>query len=536
MDEQTPLLKNKQQDPCCSSTTDNRQPPATCCSMKMNSGPAGKPACCSAKKKTKPCNGLPPVNDEDYCFLAEQKWEYKGIALACAILLAIGSHFAAHTLGAMKNTIKTEFGISNSQYGVIQSSVAIVNTVLPVVGGIFVDAFGTIPGALLTTLLITSGNVLVALSASFKSLYMMIFGRVLYGIGSGTVVIVQETILSQWFRGRSLAAVLALMLTVSRLASFCAQATVIPIANWTGWYGYGLWFSAGLCIFSMVVTLVYIALLRTVSSSAVTCRKQIEVISRKKSFSWSKLMFLPHSFWLIATMEFLLGGGWGCFLHINSEYVKFRFSYSDAHAAATASVAQILPVVLMPFLGVCVDKFGKRTWMMIGSGAAMLASMLLLEFTETPPLFGMLLFSISLSLGPVGLVSSVPVILPLSLVGTGMGLIKSGTNIGAALFDIATGLLQDADAHKGYDGVILFFISISALAVAAGVVLHILDCTIYKSVLDRSAREAYRSDENKLNNSRPVPLTPLKANYVYGSIYFFLCCLSWFLFFRFILA
>lgn len=88
MDEQTPLLKNKQQDPCCSSTTDNRQPPATCCSMKMNSGPAGKPACCSAKKKTKPCNGLPPVNDEDYCFLAEQKWEYKGIALACAILLA----------------------------------------------------------------------------------------------------------------------------------------------------------------------------------------------------------------------------------------------------------------------------------------------------------------------------------------------------------------------------------------------------------------------------------------------------------------
>lgn len=94
---------------------------------------------------------------------------------------------------------------------------AIVNTVLPVVGGIFIDAFGTIPGALITTLLITSGNILVALSASSKSLYMMILGRILYGIGSGTVVIVQETILSQWFRGRSLAAVVALMLTVSRL-------------------------------------------------------------------------------------------------------------------------------------------------------------------------------------------------------------------------------------------------------------------------------------------------------------------------------
>lgn len=94
-----------------------------------------------------------------------------------------------------------------------------MNTILPVIGGIFIDAFGTIPGALITTLLITSGNILVAISASNKSLYMMICGRILYGIGSGTVVIVQETILSQWFRGRSLAAVVALMLTVSRLVS-----------------------------------------------------------------------------------------------------------------------------------------------------------------------------------------------------------------------------------------------------------------------------------------------------------------------------
>lgn len=67
----------------------------------------------------------------------------------------------------------------------------------------------------------------------------------------------------------------------------------------------------------MIVTFVYIGLLKRVSNSTVQCRKQLEVIKRKKSFSWSKLMYLPHSFWLIALMEFLLGGGWGCFLHIN---------------------------------------------------------------------------------------------------------------------------------------------------------------------------------------------------------------------------
>jgi MFS family permease len=154
--------------------------------------------------------------------------------------------------------------------------VAIVNTVLPVVGGIFVDAFGTIPGSLLTTFLITSGNILVALSISSNNLTMLIMGRIFYGIGSGTVVIVQETILSQWFRGRSLAAVVALMLTISRLASFMAQAIVVPIANWTGWYGYGFWVSlivkaARTCLFTFYLVLRTVMYLFVCYQSGIHC-------------------------------------------------------------------------------------------------------------------------------------------------------------------------------------------------------------------------------------------------------------------------
>jgi hypothetical protein len=112
MNEQTPLLQ--------------KQDTQACCPIKNNNKGA-ETACCSLKKKNKQpiCNELPPANHQDYCFLADQKWEYKCIALMCAIFLAgnlshlleismyiltsilVGSHFAAHTLGAMKNTIKT---------------------------------------------------------------------------------------------------------------------------------------------------------------------------------------------------------------------------------------------------------------------------------------------------------------------------------------------------------------------------------------------------------------------------------------------
>ncbi|KAI9479564.1 major facilitator superfamily domain-containing protein [Zychaea mexicana] len=449
-------------------------------------------------------------------------------------ICVVGSHFAAHTLGAMKSTVKEEFGITNSQYGVLQSSVSIVNTILPVIGGIFLDAFGTSTGSILTTVLITVGNILVAASTHNASLSTMIVGRIMYGIGSGTVVIVQETILSQWFKGRNLAGVVALMMTTSRLASFLAQATVVPIANFTGWYGYGFWFSAILCVFSLVINLVYIMLMRSIISG--TCQQGAQALRRKKTFSWSKLLYLPHAYWLIAIMEFLLGGAWGCFLHINSEFVKLKFGYDNAKAAATASVAQLLPIFLMPLLGICVDRFGKRTWMMLASGITFLACFMLLGFTYLNPIIGMLLFSVSLALGPVGLVSSVPVILPLSLVGTGMGLIKSGTNIGASLFDIATGLLQDKDAHQGYSGVIDFFIIIGIFAVFAGLVLCVLDWTIYGSLLDRSAQEARRLEatENKVDTS--AVQEKLWANWIYGGIYLGLAALSWVLFFKFVLV
>ncbi|CAO3639325.1 unnamed protein product [Mucor hiemalis] len=468
------------------------------------------------------------------CQLSNQPLKYKLAAFFCALSLAVGSHFAAHTLGAMKSTIKKEFDISNSQYGVLQSTVSIVNTILPLIGGIFIDAFGTIPGSILTTVLIAFGNILVAASTSSANLSMMIIGRFLYGIGSGTVVIAQETILSQWFQGRSLAAVIALMLSISRLSSFLAQAIVVPIANWSGWYGYAFWFSALLCVFSLFINLLYIILLKNVTNlrNGQQCQVQRNVIKRKKSFSWVKLMYLPHSYWLIAVMEFLLGGAWGCFLHINSEFVKFKFGYSDGKAAGTASFAQVLPIFLMPVLGVLVDKYGKRTWMMIGSGASFLFSILILEYTNIHPIVGMISFSLSLALGPVALVSSIPVILPLTLVGTGMGLVKSGTNVGASLFDIFTGYLQDHDANKGYTGVMEFFMMIGILSILAGVTLFILDRTIYGNLLDAGKK----TNTPVIGDKRFLMNQKLKINYLYGGIYLSLIVLSWVLFFKFVLA
>lgn len=62
--------------------------------------------------------------------------------------------------------------------------------------------------------------------------------------------------------------------------------------------------------------------------------------------------------------KLLIYGGYSTlfFFFQYSEFVKFHFGYDDMKAASIASTAQVAPIFLMPFLGLFVDKYGKRTW------------------------------------------------------------------------------------------------------------------------------------------------------------------------------
>lgn len=144
-------------------------------------------------------------------------WKYKLIALICALLMSAGSHFSTNALNALKTTLKSEMHINNTQYGVMSSSVSLINTILPFLGGVWMDRFGTGWGALLSTGLIVVGNAFSAMASHLDSYAWMVVSRIIFGLGSGCVVVAQETILSKWFRGKGLAITIGLQITVSRL-------------------------------------------------------------------------------------------------------------------------------------------------------------------------------------------------------------------------------------------------------------------------------------------------------------------------------
>ncbi|KAJ2045512.1 hypothetical protein H4S04_005590 [Coemansia sp. S16] len=402
-----------------------------------------------------------------------------------------------------------ELDITNTQYGALQSTVSAVNTVLPILGGLFIDAFGTTSGSLLATFLIMLGNLIISISTHSRSFSTMVGGRILYGLGSGAITVVQETILGSWFKGKGLAITIAIQITTSRIASFLSMGTAIPVANHFGFYGAAFWANFLVCALSFGINLVYMVTMRRIHRSAPD-----RIVSRLRSkhrFNPRLVLFFFGLYWLFIVESFTLGGGWNSFLHINSELVKLRFGANDAVAAWSASVSQIMPIFLVPFLGWFFDVFGLRTDMLVMSAGLFTVSMALLGFTMINPLVGLVIFSISLALGPLAEITAISLILPNSSLGTGLGIYKSAMNTGSTIVDIVVGVLQDRgsktleETAHSYDYAMAFFVAWGLLSTFVAVTVFFVDRLKWNSLLRSNStqrREALHAVKDRIN--RPM--------------------------------
>ncbi|KAJ2746938.1 hypothetical protein GGI20_000925 [Coemansia sp. BCRC 34301] len=464
---------------------------------------------------------------------AQHQRGYQVLALVCALLISVGSHYSAHTLGALKSTIKKELDITNTQYGALQSTVSAVNTVLPILGGLFIDAFGTTSGSLVATFLIMLGNLIISLSTHTRSFSTMVCGRILYGLGSGAITVVQETILGSWFKGKGLAVTIAIQITTSRIASFLSMGTAIPVANHYGFYGAAFWANFVVCALSFGINLVYMVAMRRIHRN--TPERIVSRLRSKHRFNPRLVLFFFGIYWLFIVESFTLGSGWNSFLHINSELVKLRFGANDSAAAWSASVSQIMPIFLVPFLGWFFDVFGMRTDMLVVSTGLFTLSMMLLGFTMINPLIGLVIFSVSLALGPLAEITAISLILPNSSLGTGLGIYKSAMNTGSTIVDIVVGVLQDRgsrtleESAHSYDYAMAFFVAWGLLSTFVAVAVFFVDRLKWSSLLRSNARkrkEALHVVKERINRPMVYVAAPNWREYVQPWSYMPLLVLS----------
>lgn len=149
----------------------------------------------------------------------------------------------------------SSYPLTSTMYGALISAVSIPNMFLPFIGGRFLDKHG--PDKVRLFLLWTCiGQVIFALGMQFKKIWMAIVGRILFGIGEGSVVVGTRVLIASWFRGEELTFAMGVGVAITNLSKMLSKATVAPIAIYFEGYVQALWYGFGVCLVSVFVDMI----------------------------------------------------------------------------------------------------------------------------------------------------------------------------------------------------------------------------------------------------------------------------------------
>ncbi|RHZ44587.1 hypothetical protein Glove_718g24 [Diversispora epigaea] len=375
----------------------------------------------------------------------------KMCAMACACTFGVGSHFSSHIIGPMKGILMERLDLTNTQFSLLVASLTLCNTVIPIVSGLLVARFGTTRSSLVITTVILVGMIIVSAASWTGKVGLMIVGFMVFGVGFAPLTIVQETIIVQFFHGSGLGFALAVGLTLGRLSSFIATVLAVPLSMMPP-LTYRTPFIAATftCFVSWVMNFVYIILLKQADNRKNHNKGGVALLQvvEKKKVHWNAIFDLSDLFWWSLVVGLLCGSVLSPFVHLSSNIIKHRYSTTDLLASWDASIILLLPVIVYPFLGLFLDKYGCRLWILIYGSAAFLITYLLLLAPPNmmhpfPPIF---LFATAHAVVPLTGVTLVPLLT--KHVSTGLGLHKSVDNIGATLSQTFAGLLLDAHLKK----------------------------------------------------------------------------------------
>ena len=293
------------------------------------------------------------------------------LALVCTF--SVGSHYSQNCIGPLKDILKHELSISDSQMSLVLGSNLIANTIVPIVAGILVARFGTLKSSLFATGVLFLGQAINLFAVMRGSVPGMIFGLCLFGCafvfgrvatnyrsGTSPLSLIQETLVVQVFDGGSMGLAIALGLVVGKASSFIASLSTVPLALYTPLsYRTPFIVSTSLTFISVLLNIVFVQAFSRPSKTG-TLSKAEAHIRAHKTVSMNDIYAMNGLFWFYLVVCFLAGSVWTPFVQLSATIVKHRFSLQDVDSADYASIILFLAIILYPLVGWFTDRYGRR--------------------------------------------------------------------------------------------------------------------------------------------------------------------------------
>ncbi|MBI4699672.1 MAG: MFS transporter [Deltaproteobacteria bacterium] len=393
---------------------------------------------------------------------------YRWAVLAVMSLICFAQYYIFDSVTPLETQIERELGFSASAYGLLFSAYSVANVFLfmLLLAGVLVDKLGLKISGILYGFLCLLGAALTALGAwrglpgllgsghgwlrtAFApewspELKVMLLGRVIYGVGAESILVVNNKVLARWFKGKELAFAYGINLTIMRLGTFLALNIQAPAAGWFG-LGGALWFATAIMGVGFATFFGYLGMERAARGRAgapgVTAGAGA---ASEEKFVLREAFSFDASFWFITLLCVTFYSAVFPFQAYAPAILERKFGYSQAGAGHVASALIVGTMIFTPILGWFVDRKGKRASLMMVGSLLLVPCHLLIGCTHFWPILPVFLVGVALSLVPAALWAAIPMMVPESRLGTAFGVIGYVQNVGLLVFPWVAGKINDA--------------------------------------------------------------------------------------------
>ena len=418
-----------------------------------------------------------------------------GILILVGFILSVNYYFY-DAFSTLKDLLMTEFGFTNTDYGLFVSFYSIPNTFLlmAVVGGVVLDKLGIRRTGFLFIFSMAFGAMLTAYGSSdyysdggfgygfmttflpgySPELKMMLLGRFFYGLGAETSIVVVSKILVKWFKGKDLALAFGLKVGFGRLGTFAALQLSPRIAQGGEHLSTAIWFAAVLVLMGLLAFIIYMLFDIKIDKQL----QQKETVFKTDPFKLSDItkILSNRAYFYIALLCVTFYAAVFPFMAFAPDFFFHQFGMSYEQSGQIASLLPLGTLFFTPLFGFLIDRYGKAATAMIFGSLTLLVVHLTFACTGMAPHLPMILLGIAFALVPAAMWPSMVKLVDDKQIGTAYGLMYSIQNLGLWGVPLLAGIILDKTnpgnpETLNYTPTILMFVGLSFLGLVFALLL-----------------------------------------------------------------
>jgi len=344
-------------------------------------------------------------------------------------------------------------GNSDYYFNLMYSTYSFPNIILPILSGILIDKIGYGLPLIIFSGLNFLGNAIVCAGIHVNSIFVVLLGRCVFGMGGESMIITQSALLVYWFKGKELGFSQALSLSLGRAASVmnCYVSPKVVESGLASSYAVAMGICALSFLAAMLAGIIDVSArarqteinpvrlsnnslrdsVRQLATSNQTSQNIMDQLYKCKPIVWFHIAAICMFYLAYLPFSMIASG------FFEEKWYKGREMNQGEKVKEIGqllSIPLIISALLFPVFGFTVDKFGRRLHFLLLAASLLITSycLFLTTSSEAP------LVVLGLSYAIFGAIcwSALALLVPQKIIGTIFGLVTILQNFTLTIFPI----------------------------------------------------------------------------------------------------